>query len=264
MHTFDRNWLSAFFGFTLFSSSLIVMATPIVEQMEGVELDWSNLTLRFTTSYTPHSKEELLSSNEKIQIAFDDALKSARGVFSKIHKEIFLKQGLSPDLVEQSNFLAVEEATKTTRIYKISYYKDGGIKLFLESYLPKILARDDLSHKQYKEDSKNPSRFSGIILRLDKNVQASARYEIVDSTGVVLFEDKSLTRTAYKDHLMGHWLLDPQREELVTFVGKKPISVQLKVLAPNRFLIQKKVWMDAIQDNFPVLSEGKIAIALPK
>lgn len=242
-----------------------VLAEPLVEKLGGVDLDWGNLKIKFSGLFKPSTQEggSPMNYSEGEREALANALRAAKGKIIDTYNEQLKAQGLSRAIegavAESSEVLSRNDCT-----YESSFYKDGSVRVHVESSLAKLLARENMAFlkkaKAEGENLKKDSRFSGLVLRLDKMVKPVASYEVVDHSGMRLFSMQNIQRDAYEQRLMGRWLLDPQRDELIKYVGKKPVSIQLKVIGPNRFVVQKGVWLDALQDSQGLLSEAKIII----
>lgn len=255
----------------LFSSSMI-QAEPVLEQVGRMKLDWGNMTVRFSGSYKPEPKSAEIPLSEAEQHAMTEGLLYAREALAKIHEKELRRQGVSSELASQSAQQASDLVTRTTYSFDTSFFKGGGVQVYLENGLGKVFSRKDVAFRKGSEEDKKGSRFSGLILRLDKAMRPVAKYEVVDQSGSRLFTMDSMTKEAYEKNLMGRWFIDPRREELVKYLGPKRgsdyagalVSIQVKVLDADKLMVQKGVWTDALQDSMQVLSEGRIALVIPK
>jgi len=245
--------------------SCLLKAEPIQEQVGRIKLDWGNMTVRFSGYFKPDSQNANLSYSESEQRAMSEGLLQAREVLVKIHERELKRQKVSPELANQSAVSASDYVTRTTYSYDTAFFKGGGVQVSLENNLAKVFVRKDLPFRKAFEEKKGSSnaRFDGLILRLDKGIKPVPRYEIVDQSGAVLFSVESMTREAYEKNLMGRWFTEPQREEL-KYLGPKRVSLQVKVVGSDRLMVQKGAWTDALQDSMQVLSEGRIALVIPK
>lgn len=251
-----------FFIATYLSSSL--SAEPLIQKKDKVEWDWGQMRVRYSGSYIPEPGIQNLSYEESVNRAIEEGVNSGRPAIVKAHKEELSRQGLASELVERSANRIGNEIGPSILRYQTYYYRNGAVKVTLENSLASILNRKEGNVPMKSPDSKKiKSRFTGIILRLDKIVKPVAKYEIVDSSGGILFSMESMTKDAYEDHLMGRWFINPPREELTGFVGPKYLSLHAKVISGDRFLVVKKVWLDALQDSPGILTEAKIALVVP-
>lgn len=260
MDRVNRSLLVISIGLSLNVSS-IIKADSVVQQIDRMDLDWGALKVRFFGTFTPATNQDDYKIVE--QNALNEGLLYARDAVVKVHVEDLKKQGVSKDLAERSAVQASDNLTRASYPYQTSYYKGGAVRVYIESSLSKVFAKKDAVYSTKIEEDK-PGRFSGLILRLDTNIPPTSVYEVVDQTGALLFSLESVSREAYERNLMGRWFVDPQREELIKYVGSKPVSIQVKVQSPNRLMVQKGAWTDALQDSGQVLSNSKIALVLPK
>ncbi len=254
-------------GFSCVQTSRLV-AEPVIEKLGGVDLDWGDLKIKFSGLFKPSSQEAQAPAtySEAEREALTNGLRQVKPKIIEVYNEQLKLQGLSRAIdgvaAESSELLNRDECA-----YESSFYKDGSVRVHIESSLARLFARENMAFlkkvKTGSDDLKKDSRFSGLVLRLDKVVKPVASYEVLDNSGMRLFSMQNIQRDAYEKRLMGRWLLDPQRDELIKYVGKKPVSIQLKVVGPNRFVVQKGVWLDALQDSQGLLSEAKIIIVPP-
>ncbi len=251
-------------GFSFYTSSTIVQAQPVVEQIDRLQLDWGNLKLRFVGNYRNEKGE--LSYLEIEKHAVSDGIVGVQESIVKIHQEELSRQGVPKELAERSAVMAAEAVTRNTYSYQTSFFKDGTVRVFLESNLTQALARKDAIFRKASDEKRKDPRFSGLILRVDKSIRPMASYEVVDSSGNLLFNEKAVVREAYEKNLMGRWFTDLQRDELDRYIGPKPVSITVRVDAknPNRFLVERGPWTDALQDSDALLSEARIALVVPK
>lgn len=263
MDVFAWRSLLVFMGLSLASLSTIIRADPLIEKTDRLELDWGSLKVRFYGIFKSDPVKADLAYSEREEQALGEGLLRAREVLARVHREELLRLGLDHALAERSALLASEHVTHTTYPYQTSYYKGGGVKLFLESSLAAALAVKEGGTYLEASENKKKGRFSGLILRLDKAIKPISKYEVVDQSGVHLFGSEAITKVAYEKNLMGHWFLNPQRDELIKYVGSKPVSIQARVLGPNRLMVPKGAWTDALQDSSQVLSEARIALVVP-
>ncbi len=262
MEKFKRALLILSVGFSL-STTSIIRADPVVQQIDRLELDWGNLKVRFFGTYKPESGSESLAYADIEKRAVSEGLVYAQDKLTEIHRDALKRQGVSSELADRSAVQAGEAVTHYTYPYQTSFFNDGSVRVSLESNLAKALARRDGNFAKDALEKRKEPRFSGLILRLDKAIKPVARYQVVDQSGIHLFGVESMTREAYEKNLMGHWLVEPQREELMKYVGAKPVSIQVKVIGEDRFMVQKGAWTDALQDSGLLLGEGRIALVLP-
>lgn len=260
MARFDWRAFLVFISLSL--SPSMIKADPVLEQVGGLKLDWGNLTVRFTGTYKPNAGVDL-PYKEAEQNAMSEGLLHAREDLVRVHEHELQRQGVPHELANQSALQASDYVTRTTYAYDTSFFKGGGVQVFFENSLAKVFVRKDFAYAK-ASDEKKGLRFRGLILRLDKAIKPVARYEIVDQSGARLFGVESMTREAYEKNLMGRWFIEPQREELEKYLGRKRVSLQVKVVDADRLMVQKGAWTDALQDSVQVLSEGRIALIIPK
>lgn len=252
----------AFIGGLGVATSLF--ASSIVQHLDRMELDWGAMKIRFYGTYAPGSEPDISYSMSE-QRAMNEGLGYAREAILKLHKDVLQKSGVSSELAEKSAQQAGEYLTRATYPFQTAFFNKGAVRIDLESGLPKLFVSRELTlsaSKQQKEGSLG--RFSGLIFRLDKEMKPVPVYTVVDQSGELLLSMASVTREGFEKNLMGRWFVEPQREELVKYVGAKPVSIQAKVLGDEILMVQRGAWTDALQDSSQLLSEGRIALVVPK
>ncbi|MBI2602533.1 MAG: hypothetical protein HYW48_05705 [Deltaproteobacteria bacterium] len=237
------------------------IADPVMETWDRVETDWGNLRIRFHGDFKPTDQSEV-PFVEAEQKAITDGLLYARGAIRDFHKKHYLALGMDKAVVEQGASLASDLVTHATYVNRSEVFKDGTVRVFLESSLPRALNRGDILFPPPPEVS-TPPRFSGLILRLDKSVSPVAEFEIVDTAGSRLYGVEKLSKESFQNNLMGKWFYNPRREELLRSVGVKPVALEAKVVTPTQYSVNRGAWRDALEESASVLTEGKLAIVLP-
>lgn len=238
-----------------------VLADPVLETFDRIESDWANLKIRFYGEFKP-AAQETPSFVDAEQKAVTEGLLYAREAVRNFHRKHYAELGFDKAIIEQGATVASDLVTHASYVNRSEFFKDGTMRVYLESTLPRALNRGDILFSPASEMKEEP-RFSGLILRLDKKVAPVAEFEVVDGEGTQLYGVKSLSKDAFQNNLLGRWFYNARRDELLKSVGVKPVALQATVVTPTRFSVNRGAWMDALEDSKSLLMEGKVAIVLP-
>lgn len=234
----------------------------LLEKGERLEIDWTSLKVRFFGQGEPSDEGSSFAETEKK--AWNNGLLNGQREVASFHKDYLLKEQLDLSRAEQSAQAAGVRVSQTTYSTLTEYFRNGHVRVSLESSLATSLFREDLSFRP--TDAPVPdmssSRFSGIVLRSKNSGEPVAHYRIVDEQGNELYSVKDVMRSAYEKNLMGRWLLEsPQsRSDLQQGVGSKPISLSGRWLSRGVFEVHAPAWKEATKDSLPVLAHAKIVI----
>ena len=262
---FSRIWRKFYF-FVIFSlldpSPGILYSKSLIEKTERMEVDWGRLKIRFYGKARPESESESYSEIEKR--AWNEGLLEIKNLVADFHLSQFSYLNLSESITKANALAAGERIATSTYSYKNQYGADGEVVVFLENSLSKALRRNDLPLKSSNEQNSSSSVFSGLVIRLKEKVSPKANYVLVDESGRVLFDVNDVSKEAYEKSLMGRWFVEPTRDELIGAVGKKPVSLEVTAKSDGVYEVSGYSWNEATADSKHILSQARIALALPK
>lgn len=234
-----------------FALSAKLVAAPVVEKVDRLEVNWSALKVRYYGEATPAE----MASEPDLKNAERKARSEGQSYAAQALKELG-----APDLADQAA-KAAQEASGAATSYNTTYFGDGSVRVYLEGSLPQ--ARGSVVPFQGKTDGAAATTYTGIVLKLDKAAKPRASYQVVDENGGVLFAAADMSESAYRKNLMGRWFRRPSTSELTSAVGANPLVVEAAVQADGRFVVSKASWQQAAEANKPLLVNGQIALTLP-
>ena len=234
-----------------------------VEKTERMEIDWGRLKVKFYGKAGPDTKDtEIESFAEVEKKAWNEGLLTIRDLISDYHAKHYISLKVDKDIAVENGNTAGDRVASSTYSYHNQYFADGAVVVYLENSLAKALRRDDLALKS--KETQEIGQFSGLVIRAKKKVQPKANYILVDETGRILFKVTDVALEAYKKSLMGRWFINPTREELISAVGSKPVSLEMDIKEDGVFIVPGNSWNEATQDSKTILSQARIAFALPE
>lgn len=235
---------------------------PVVEKVEGFDIDWGNLKIRFLGKGVPENPQE--SFSEILKKALADGLLAIRDSVTNYHQGHLVRINVDQVIAGQSGKAAGNRVARSTYSYRNEYFGDGTVVVYLENSLAKALRRQDVIFQQQSAMDINESVFSGIVLRSSKAIRPYANYRLQDETGKILFKIQDVAKEAYEKNLMGRWFVNPSRGELTQVLGSKFISLPVEPDSQGNFRVQSQAWKEAVQDSKAVLANARIVIALPQ
>lgn len=233
----------------------------LVEQYQRMEIDWGRLRIRFW-GVAEEQNSEASDYGVLVEKALIDGIGAIKEIVTTYHKEHLLKDQVEETIANHSAMLAGDLVAKTTYAYHTEYYSEGGVKIYLENLLARALSRGDLLLKSGSDTDVGEAKFSGLVLRSDNYIKPRASYRIADETGKLLYSIKDVYKGSYQKNLMGRWLVDPTRDELVRVVGSQPLSIQFTEGKNGDFIVPGKAWDQFVAENKPILSQAKIALVV--
>jgi hypothetical protein len=235
------------------------LAEPLIEKVENFEIDWSNLTVRYTGSahLNEAEKPETLRDIELLarRAGANTAYASARSVLSKKVYEV------DPERVRQDAIAAADELVKAASSTQTRYFADGTVQVGFEAPLGPSLAAfaRTASNKGLAAEWEQPKN-TGIVFEIDGKAQPMANYRILNSAGASLFASGDLAPEVYASGLMGRWFLNARDHELKRIVGDDPAVVKLTHGSPGTFIVDEDAWRALVASNAQHLLQARIAL----
>jgi hypothetical protein len=238
---------------------------PVTETQGRVEINWSNLRLRFygesATAPGDGAGEDAQHSPEKR--AWVDGLAQVGDVVRDLHTQVNGEFQSNKDQLAQDASAAARQASSAVTSYNTTYYGNGSVRVHLETALPRALASSSIRFRQKEAAAPQMTQYTGVVLELDKSIKPRATYQIVDEKGEVLFDVHDMSEGGYRKNLMGRWFRKPQPAELGDAVGKHPLKVDARANDDGRLVVARADWDSATDGHRALLVNGLVALALP-
>lgn len=245
----------------LISSSLA--ASPVVESIDRLEVNWAAHRIRFFGQGSLRSIDGSDGLKGAEKRAWQDGLSYAAGAVKDLYvKNHQVAEGDSERLEAQAKEAAQGVVTSTSSV-KTVYASDGEVRVYLENSLSKALTPKGLRFRQKEANQGSMSERTGLVLQLDKATKPRVTYQVVDETGAVLFGPQDMAEEAFRKNLMGRWYLRPTSSELQDSVGRNPIALPATVISEGQMRVSREAWDKALEGHRSMLINGAIALALP-
>lgn len=235
-------WILLFASFSLVATPAFPVA--VVEKAERVEVDYSAQKIRFYGESAVKPEDGA------------DAIKAAERRARLEGLDYLATKG---DKVLPFKAAAVRANNNS---YVTNYYADGTVRVYLESSMAGLAAKD-LTFTQKDKVDTSASSTSGVIFTVDKKAKPAAVYQIVDESGAILFEAKDVAEAAFQQGLMGRWLQRPGDKDLAAVVGAKPARLSLVSIGPGKFQANRAAWDETMKESRPHLVNGEVALVVP-
>jgi len=241
----------------------VAAAAPIVETSDRLEINWSNLKLRYygEASATDALAGDGFKAAEKH--AWQNGLTYATEAVRELHAKTYGTLQSDPDKLADEARQAAHRFTASSTSYDTTYYGDGTVRVHLESQLPQALATSAIHFHQKDANEPAMTQYTGLVLAADKSVKPTAIYQVVDETGAVLFDVKDMAQEAFQRHLMGRWYRRPTTAELADAVGQRPVTLAVVAAGDGHFVAKRADWEQALEGQRSLLVNGLVAISLP-
>ena len=239
-------------------------AKSLVKRYDNLEIDWGRMKIRF--SGVAKSDDSTSTSYSKlVDQALTNGIVQGKESVIGFHKFSLLAAGIQPDKASLSATEAGELVARSTYAYRTEFFADGSVKVHLENSLVKALSQEDVSFSPSVQIvDENGGRFSGLVLRASSSIEPRARYRVVDETGKLLFQVSDVDRKSYNKNLMGRWLVEPNRSELLAIVGSQPLSVDFWEDRAGQFVVLGQAWSQLAKEGKRLLRGARIAIVVPE
>ena len=229
-------------------------AEPVVTEYEDLRIDWTNLRISFMGIGQAESYEQALLK------AWDNGLLAARNSSRKLF-EVHLG-GLAES---GSAAKAGSKVARTTFEVETRFGPAGEVVVFMQSLL--VNAFDNgLQHRMRKENELisggSSSKYTGILLKVSTLVEPTPVFSVKTVGGQSLYDLADVKPISFARNLMGRWLRQPSKGELLRAVGPKPLQLDVRWNG-KAFLIRNAAQAAAVSAFDEIGSDAKVAILLP-
>ena len=234
-------------------------AERIIETQDALEIDWSAAKIRQKSQVV--AKDKTFSWKSLDQQAKVDGIVSLREQVFDLHRHEAMQSGYIENEASKFATAAAKMVETTTWIVKTEYSTEGRLTHLMENRLSRALKHEKMEFSAETEAAESP--FTGLIFRLTTKTQPTGVYKILDESGNVLMDTKSVKQIAFDERLMGKWFKSPSRQEITRTLGRRPLSVEVDVVSKGVFKIPSGRWADAVKGHESLIQNSKIIIALP-
>lgn len=236
---------------------------PIIDRDEQMEVDWSNLRVRFSgEGELPLAQDATFKSAE--QQARRDGLGKIGAPLTKYIKDKSQGLNLPETQIEQEAKKAADRVAQESRSINTTYYANGRVKVDFEMALGQVLkSAAAVTFKEQSSPDLAASPYTGVVLETDKAFGPQPVYEIADETGKTLFQASDVAAAAFEKNLMGRWFRKAKPAELNQAVGSNPLRLKATVDSNGKLVVPKGQWESTISGNEALMKSAKIAIVLP-
>jgi hypothetical protein len=243
----------------------VALGAPVTETQGRVEINWSNLRLRFygESAMAPGDGAGDDAQHSPEKRAWVDGLAQIGDVVRDLHTDANGAFQSNKDQLAQDAGAAARQASSAVTSYNTTYYGNGAVRVHLETSLPRALASSSIRFRQKEAAAPQMTQYTGVIVALDKSIKPRATYQIVDETGEVLFDVHDMAEGGYRKNLMGRWFRKPQPAELGEAVGKHPLKLDARANDDGRLVVARADWDAATDGHRALLVNGQVALALP-
>jgi hypothetical protein len=239
-------------------------AAPILETDGRMEINWSQLRLRFygeaQISVTSSDDEALRNAERK---AWQDGISFVSGAVREIFPRFNRDLEPDPAQLEQDAQAAAKAAVTSMTSVSTTYFADGSVRVLLDTPLGRTLVSPKQRFRQKVAVAPGSMHFTGVVIRLDRPVAPRARYRIVDEQDQTVFEASDMAEDAFRKGLMGRWYRKPGPAEIQDSVGRNPAALDVHVVADDVWRVSRAAWEQVLDGHRALLVNGMIAIALP-
>lgn len=236
-----------------------LLAAPVVETLDGLEVNWSSQVVRFTGDASPEP-QDAGSMKPAERRARSVAVQNARARFPRL-----VERAQSANQSSRSEFNEAGKPFAESRSWNTTYFGDGRVRVHLEQSLAKLMSPLVTAGSQFPQTSvRGEAGASGVILRLPKTIPARAVWELHDDAGRVAFSAATMSSDAFREGLMGRWFRRPSTAELAQFVGENPLEIKISVVeSDGRFVVPAGVWQSMSESSTQLMAAGRMVLALP-
>ncbi len=249
--------LAVFFAFFF---SPITQARPYIEEVQGLEINWSHMTIRFEGSATPQGAKESLLKVEN-RAAGQALFLAHRNIINYLNVPKYGDYSLAFKVREE----VASFVTRNSYIVKTHIYEDHRVTVVMQSSLPYLFrSLGSFARKGGDGLSREAQGLKiGLHIQLDSPSPAVPKYQVVDEEGVKLFDLSMVGSQQFERGLMGSWFVAPTRQELRRQIGANYQSIFAKRDSQGRFVVKRADWQGLINKNGFLVQLGPIAISTP-
>jgi hypothetical protein len=238
------------------------VAAQVVEHLDRMEINWSTQKIRFYGESGP-GENTLKGVDGAEKRAWSDGLTYIEGSVHDYSVSVFEGLSSNTEKVSADARAAAKNITKSVYSYNTLYFSDGTVRVYLESSLPKAMTTSLIRFRQKEAASAQIMQRTGVVIRLNSKVSPRPRYQVLDETGVPLFEAKDMAEEGFARNLMGRWYEAPADAEAADFVGKNPVYIDASVDPRGNLVVARDLWKGSLDGHKALLVNGLIAIVLP-
>lgn len=240
-----------------------VMASPIVETTDRLEINWAAHRIRFYGQGDVRTIDGSEGYKGAEKRAWQDGLAFVNGAVKDLYQRTHLGSDVDAKALGDLAGEAAHGVVTSTSSVKTVYASDGGVRVYLENSLAKALAPKGLRFRQKEINQGTMSQHTGLVLQFDKPMKPRVTYQVVDESGNILFGPQDMAEEAFRKNLMGRWYRKPSSTELAEAVGKNPIAIQATLAPSGQIVVPREAWDKAMEGHKSLLINGAIALALP-
>lgn len=241
--------------FTLLSCLLVpqaLLAEPVVETSDRLEIDWARMRVRFNGTI---DGEKLESWSEGEKAALEEGLAYLVTQLPKLDK--------AEDEQRFTKELALKMAS-STYITETKVDAKGQVTVSLESLLPRaFIGRFAGQPDQEDLDDAPESKYTAIVLKLNKKIAPRPFYTLVDQDGDVVFEAKQVAKPAFERFGMGRWYSSTSGKAYQYFTGAKPYVINAKWNGNGKIVVDEDQWDELERNGEKLIKSAKVALVLP-
>ena len=255
--------VTALIGFWATLKSTLLVASPVVETIDRLEINWATQKIRFYGQGSVRAIEGSEGYKGAEKRAWQEGLTYAAGAVKDLYVKAHKGADSDTSRIEEQAKEAAHGVVTSTSSVKTIYANDGEVRVYLENTVTRALAPKGLRFRQKEANQGTMSERTGLVLQLDKQMKPRVTYQVVDENSDVLFGPQDLAEEAFRKTLMGRWYRRPTPAELHDVVGKNPIMLSAAVLSNGRIRVSREAWDKALDGHKSMLINGVIALAQP-
>lgn len=244
MHVWALIWVCIF--------SAPALAEPIVERHDNVAFNWGTMRWEF------YGEAVLAESqgSEAFKAAEKQAWQHGLNTIQQAVSDLQIKEMNSP---KERAIEIARDATKATYSRNTTYFSSGLVRVELENALVAARAPQGVElGVQTGEKANN----SALIIELDRSVQPSPTFRVLNESGEVLYESKDVSPEYFNKHLMGRWFRGKSGWVYEKYAGASPVGV-MAVVRNNDFVVENSQWQKVVGGNQALLAQAKVIVVLP-
>lgn len=234
-------------------ASQALIAEPVVETSDRLELDWTRMRVGF---YGVSSGNDFGNWADGEKAALEEGLAY---LVSKLPTLDEAAEG-EPRFSKE---LALKMAS-STYISETKVDAQGQVTVVLESLLPRAFIGRFAGQPDEEDLEDTPeSKYTSIVVKLDQKISPRPFYTLVDQDGDVVFEAKQVAKPAFERFGMGRWYSSASGKAFQSFAGSKPYILTAKWSGNGRIAVDEEQWEELERNGEKLIKSAKIALILP-
>jgi hypothetical protein len=216
-------------------------AKTLVERNDRIEVDWSNLRVRYFGQ----------ASSENFRDAEQAAWKE--GVQ-------YLNEAL-PTATQKNSLAAVpsKRIAQTSYSYDTTYFGDGTVKVHLESKLASLY-QQEIPQLRAAAEEDGKTRNSSVVIKVGPAAKPTALFKVISETGKTLYTIEDVTAEGFQKNVMGRWFAQAQGNEYTSFVGENALQIAGSSVEPGVVTVPESTWNELMAENQGLLAQAKVAL----